>query len=66
MTYYLIQVAYSQSSAKAMIANPQPREDVIRNVTSKPAYLFMPAFEKAQAAAAKPAKPVAPPHGTGR
>ena len=30
MTYYLIQVAYSQSSAKAMIANPQPREDVIR------------------------------------
>src|SRR4030081_1480243 len=30
MTYYLIQVAYAQSSAKAMVANPQPREDVIR------------------------------------
>jgi uncharacterized protein with GYD domain len=30
MTYYLIQVAYTQSSAKAMIAKPQPREDVIR------------------------------------
>jgi uncharacterized protein with GYD domain len=26
----LIQVAYTQSSAKAMMANPQPREDVIR------------------------------------
>ena len=30
MTHYLIQVAYTQSSAKAMMANPQPREDVIR------------------------------------
>ena len=39
------------------------REDVIRNVTSKPAYLFMPAFEKAEAA--KKAKPAAPPKGSG-
>ncbi len=30
MAYYLLQVAYTQASAKAMIANPQPREDVIR------------------------------------
>ena len=30
MAYYLVQVAYSEASAKAMIANPQPREDVIR------------------------------------
>ncbi len=37
------------------------REDVIRNVTSKPAYLFMPAFEKAQAE-----KKAKPPHGAGR
>jgi hypothetical protein len=35
------------------------REDVIRNVTSKPAYLFMPAFEKAEAA--KKAGAAAPP-----
>lgn len=44
------------------------REDVIRNVTSKPAYLFMPAFEKAQAAAAaaKSGKPNTPPQGSGR
>jgi exosortase len=44
------------------------REDVIKNVTSKPAYLFMPAFEKAQANASKaPTKPEAPapPHGSG-
>ena len=40
------------------------REDVIRNVTSKPAYLFMPAFEKAEAE--KKAKRAAPPpHGAG-
>ncbi len=37
------------------------REDVIRNVTSKPAYLFMPAFEKAQAE-----KQAKPPRGAGR
>ena len=37
------------------------REEVIRNVTSKPAYLFMPAFEESQAA--KPAKRAAPPKG---
>ena len=37
------------------------REDVIRNVTSKPAYLFMPAFEKAEAE-----KKVKPPRGAGR
>jgi exosortase len=36
------------------------REEVIRNVTSKPAYLFMPAFEKAEAA-----KKSAPPQGSG-
>jgi uncharacterized protein with GYD domain len=30
MAYYLIQVAYSQGAAKAMVAHPQPREDVIR------------------------------------
>ena len=38
------------------------REDVIRNVTSTRAYLFMPAFEKAEAA--KQAKPTAPPKGS--
>ena len=36
------------------------REEVIRNVTSKPAYLFMPAFEKSQAA-----KPAVQPKGPG-
>jgi uncharacterized protein with GYD domain len=30
MAHYLVQVAYSQASTKAMLANPQPREDVIR------------------------------------
>src|SRR5689334_10426138 len=30
MAHYLLQVAYAQASAKAMVANPQPREDVIR------------------------------------
>jgi uncharacterized protein with GYD domain len=30
VAYFLIQVAYSQASAKAMIDHPQPREDVIR------------------------------------
>jgi exosortase len=39
------------------------REDVIRNVTSKPAYLFMPAFEASQA---KPVKPATPPQGSSR
>jgi uncharacterized protein with GYD domain len=30
MAYYLIQSTFAQSSAKAMVANPQPREDVVR------------------------------------
>lgn len=36
------------------------REDVIRNVTAKPAYLFMPQFEKSQAKPANPLKPAEP------
>lgn len=38
------------------------REDVIRNVTTKPAFLFMPQFEKAEAA--KTGKPATPPQGS--
>src|SRR5262249_5759705 len=30
MTYYLIQAAFSPNSTKALMANPQPREDVVR------------------------------------
>lgn len=30
MTHYLIQAAYTSNSTKAMIANPQPREDIVR------------------------------------
>ena len=30
MPYYLIQVAYNDAAAKAMIADPQPRENVTR------------------------------------
>jgi len=39
------------------------REEVIRNVTTKPAFLFMPQFEKAEAA--KQNKPAVPPQGSG-
>jgi hypothetical protein len=30
MAFYLIQVAYSSSAAKTLIANPQTREDAIK------------------------------------
>ena len=30
MAHYLVQVAYSETAAKALVAKPQPREDVVK------------------------------------
>jgi exosortase len=42
------------------------REDVIKNVASKPAYLFMTDFPAAGGGKPAPVKPVSPPRGPGR